>query len=102
MNKEMTPQEAIKRIENHIEIHSRKEPHAFFITKALKLAVKALEKQIPKKPIVDSANLVDLQDFHCPKCNQKIIARIDGEWIAGKQQNYCDKCGQAIDWSDTE
>jgi hypothetical protein len=65
-------------------------------------SINALEKQIPKKPIVDPANLCDFQNFHCPKCNQKIIARLDGEWIAGKLQNYCDKCGQALDWSDTE
>lgn len=64
--------------------------------------LKALEKQIPKKPIVDPANLCDFQNFHCPKCKQKIIARLDGEWIAGKLQNYCDKCGQALDWGDAK
>lgn len=61
--------------------------------------VEAFAKQIPKKPIADPANLCDFQNFHCPECNQKIIARLDGEWIAGKLQNYCDKCGQALDWS---
>lgn len=46
----MTEQEAIRRIKNHNEIHSRKEPfHAIQIAEALEMAVEALEKQIPKK-----------------------------------------------------
>ena len=68
--------------------------------KMLDIAEEAIEKQIPKKPIVDPAHLVDFQNYHCPKCKNKIIARIDGKWIAGKLQKYCDNCGQALDWSD--
>ena len=70
---------------------------------AISTAISALEKQIPKKPIVDPANLCDFQNFLCPKCNKKIISRVDGEWIAGSLQNYCDDCGQKLLWeSDTE
>lgn len=61
-----------------------------------------IEKQIPKKPIIGKANFIDFQDFCCPSCNKKIITKIDGEWIAGRLQKYCDDCGQALDWSDTE
>ena len=41
----MTPQEAIQRIKTHNEIHSRKEHFAVKITKALQMAVEALENQ---------------------------------------------------------
>ena len=46
----MTEQEAIGRIKNHNEIHSRKEPfYALHIAAALDMAVEALEKQIGKE-----------------------------------------------------
>lgn len=66
------------------------------------LALNALDKQIPKKPIEDTANLTDFKTFHCPTCNKKIVSRLDGEWIAGRPQKYCDDCGQALDWSDSK
>lgn len=68
------------------------------------LAIEALEKQIPKKPIqanyivkvngVDT--LLDENEFtKCPSCTYK-----DTEVKHG--QKYCRICGQALDWSDTE
>lgn len=55
---------------------------------ALGLAVKALEKQIPKKlPIVEEL-------YHCPNCGEK-DAVLQGD-------NYCFNCGQALDWSDED
>lgn len=68
----------------------------------IKTAILALEKQIPKKPIVDPTNLCEFQNFRCPKCNKKIISRVDGEWVAGSLQGYCDDCGQRLDWSEEE
>ena len=46
----------------------------------------ALEKQIPKK-VTKSA---------CPSCNRIFLFR-HGEKRKG---DYCDNCGQALDWSD--
>ena len=100
----MTPQEAVELISKiafSVKDEIEEIKASKFIT-ALKMAKEALEKQIPKKPIVDPAHLVDFQNYHCPKCKNKIIARIDGKWIAGKLQKYCDNCGQALDWGDTE
>ena len=42
---------------------------------ALEMAIQALEKQVPKKPIVKTS------------------------YICGKKY-YCSECGQALDWSD--
>lgn len=48
----------------------------------------ALEKQIPEK-VTKSA---------CPSCNRIFLFR-HGEKRKG---DYCDNCGQALDWSDEE
>ena len=53
--------------------------------KALQIAVKAVEKQIPKKPRKTRSEIV------CPTCNT----------LVGSSP-YCRYCGQALDWSDTE
>lgn len=90
----MSPEEAIRRIKNHNEVHSRKEKHfATHITKALNMAVDALEKQIPKKTTkrqyVPNGTLVY---GHCPNCDS----------FSKNFFNYCRNCGQALDWSDAE
>ena len=54
---------------------------------AITLAIKALEKQIPKKP-----DFTEDKEFAlCPCCN--------GNGLADKQK-YCDNCGQRLDWSE--
>lgn len=102
----MSPEEAIRRIKNHNEVHSRKEKHfAVHITEALNMAVEALEKQIPKKATEEENNRgIDISgeydiDFHlcCPVCGAVV-----GTYEAGVNEyyeNYCSNCGQAIDVS---
>jgi rRNA maturation endonuclease Nob1 len=53
------------------------------------IAISALEKQIPKKP-TDSINGSGL---YCSAC-KKVWVNINN--------NYCHRCGQAIDWSDAD
>ena len=65
----------------------------------LETAKSALEKQIPKKPKNYLVNMKHI-DFLCPNCKKRIISKVDGEWVAGKNQKFCDNCGQALDWSD--
>ena len=50
---------------------------------ASEMAIKALEKQIPKKPI-------DLQ--YCPECKEIVFFG----------NKHCIKCGQKLDWSDED
>lgn len=62
--------------------------------KALNVALEAIDKQIPRKPIggFDFAN----NEYEiCCECSAIVQ---DGEWKA----NYCPSCGQALDWSDTD
>ena len=55
------------------------------------IAIEALEKQIPKKPIMRK----DVAETYyiCPEC----------EWEVDKfDDNYCSDCGQKLDWSSKE
>lgn len=60
------------------------------LTFALAVAKKALEKQIPKKPIAHK----ETNRANCPICGATVrgIKKPFGDW--------CSKCGQALDWSE--
>ena len=60
---------------------------------ALKLAIEALEKQVSKKPLHMHKN------YYCPICKEDGWMLWD-DAIPNDMDNYCGKCGQAIDWSD--
>lgn len=56
---------------------------------AYRMAVQALEKQVPKKP-----DFTEDKEFAlCSCCN--------GKGLLDKQK-YCDNCGQKLDWSDED
>ena len=59
---------------------------------AFQMALLALEKQIPKKPIFYA------HDYYCSVCNS-LVGNNEFEW---KRFKYCDTCGQEIDWSGEE
>lgn len=63
-----------------------------YVIKALKMAIDALEKQIPKKPRETRCALM------CARCGHKITEK----GCKKLDRSYCKKCGQAIDWSDDE
>jgi hypothetical protein len=55
--------------------------------------VEALEKQIAKKPILDTIFPSGVEWYRCPKCKHNGVEKVGC---------YCHNCGQALDWSDTE
>lgn len=63
---------------------------------ALEMAIKALEKQIPKKPIIEtisaSTNEPPLIVGFCPNCTT------DRPMVTNRYDLYCRSCGQALDW----
>lgn len=63
---------------------------------ALDVAIQALEKQIPKKPIENDTN-----SFDCPCCKYDLKTDT-GNPFGDYFLSYCDNCGQKIDWSDEE
>lgn len=67
------------------------------------LVVEALRKQIPKKVVKKiEFSSYEYISYRCPICNQHFLSKIEGEFVAGTKSKYCYKCGQALDWSDTE
>lgn len=90
----------IKRIKTE-ETHERETDRH----KAFDLAISALEKQIPKKPIPHKVEFIEAPIkignanwcegttvYKCPCCNEFISTLY----------KCCYKCGQKIDWSDRE
>lgn len=87
----MTLEEAIGILEK--DIHT--DPPKSAITarkhdKAILMAIKALEKQIPKKPIILDTLNGDI-DYECPLCGRQVMA--DAE----SRNKYCGECGCKFD-----
>lgn len=97
----MKESEAIKEFQQNIDM-----PFGSNISReASKLAIQALEKQIPKRLEIRNATCADieseLRDFittqgkicWCPTCKDTIC-------VSGIE--YCWYCGQKLDWGDEE
>lgn len=72
------------------------------VNEACRMGMKALEKQIPKKPVI-KVNEIDCDGQHgyieyiyCPCCNKELA------YINNHKVKVCIECGQALDWSDEE
>lgn len=50
------------------------------------IAISALEKQIPKKPVI----FFNEKILYCPSCTENV----------NKDDWYCSQCGQKIDWEE--
>ena len=68
------------------------------LTEAMRMSIQALEKQIPKKPIIKQGKYCNA--YHCPVCNgyiRSINTRIE---VILDENIFCGVCGQKLDWSD--
>ena len=65
-------------------------PEYSIFAEALGLAIQALEKQIPKKPMFNGTNW-----YRCVNGCEIHKKQFEKDW-------YCPKCGQKLDWSDEE
>ena len=95
----MTLEEAIDFILNKIQIDVRfcSDEDIKKTEAALKLAISALEKQIPKKPkYEDVDNIYGAIKRTCTACGDVCMVS-NG---AKSYEHYCRQCGQALDWSD--
>ena len=82
----MTNQEALKLL-NDMEFAEKYQGKQEY-TDMLLLCKKALEKQIPKKPLPENKYY---GNGKCPNCNAVFL---------DKSTKYCGNCGQALDWSE--
>ena len=94
----MTENEAIELIENDLKLHSKDLSSKY--KNGLRIAIQALEKQIPKKPTpIDYEKYMDTVKnalflkgtYWCPNCNHVV-----------KCGTYCSDCGQKLDWSNEQ
>ena len=91
----MTYEEAIKNINALNAVCGQKGLYDAEFESALELAILALEKQIPKKPLHMHKN------YYCPICKENGWMLWD-DAIPNDMDEYCGMCGQAIDWEDDE
>ena len=89
----MTNQEAINDLKVILSEITECEESICYVTdidaEPLRLAIKALEKQIPKKPVYGAANI------KCPNCGATLLY-----YFYSFKIDYCDECGQSLDWSE--
>jgi hypothetical protein len=117
----MTENEAIKEFQQNIDM-----PFGSNISReASELAIQALEKKIPKKVRYEDVGYeqygnVNVYACICPSCDLEII-KFDDNDVSKKCEsddvekmfhssmvhhayiglnNYCNRCGQKLDWSD--
>ena len=95
----MTNEEALKHFKSLQKRYTTQ--HNGVMCEKVKVAIEALEKQIPKKRRKFEDNYKSFS-FDCPECGGYLVSEIDGELCAGQRYKYCHRCGQAIDWSDDE
>lgn len=87
----MTNEEAIKNINALNAVCGQKDFYDAEFESALALAIGALEKQKHKKPLHMHKN------YYCPICKEDGWMLWD-DAIPNDMDEYCGKCGQAIDW----
>ena len=110
----MTEREAIGKLKNmrlFMQLEDNKNECKFTEDdyKANEMAIQALEKQMPKKPVHDGCydkngiwhewNGINGKPYElCPDCRTNLCCEMPYE----KKPNFCDNCGQKLDWSDEE
>lgn len=89
----MTPEEAIRKLCVYSSTNGSGQCTSAEHLEAKKIALKAIERQMPKK-----AEHEDGVWSICPNCGGSVCN--DTEHAVNKEVSYCEHCGQAIDWSD--
>ena len=88
----MTETEAIRRLEDHLEVHRRREPRSIYISEALEMAMKSLEGG-------PTAHWINYKDEHqCSNCREFVIAEPNA-W-EDDMFEYCPHCGAKMGESD--
>ncbi|HWT74352.1 MAG TPA: hypothetical protein VN258_06500 [Mobilitalea sp.] len=82
----MNNTEKIMAIIKDVEYEKEGSMHLKAVEGEENIIIKALEKQIPKKPTKDSIP-------YCPHCNKVFVT---------SNEDYCHRCGGKIDWTDTK
>lgn len=106
----MTTKKALKLLKDILDEATTDENAVCYVTNhdeiPLRLAIKALEKQIPKKPKIVEVDMdgMDMEtgDIYTYKIDEAHCSACD--YVIGNEYNFfddchCSKCGQKINWS---
>ena len=94
----MTPEEAISIIKCAIGEVEWNYPLDY--AEAFEVAIEALEKQVPKKPLDICTPVVTWGT--CPVCKGELIKLGNRPNRVFKSNAYCMDCGQKLDWSEDD
>lgn len=92
----MTENKAIKILQRDLQIQLENKALPDGI-EAIQIAIQALEKQIPKKPVMVYDDKVDSNWCSCPICANGI-----GWKIHARKIKFCWECGHRLDFGDDE
>lgn len=100
MSTTITPDEAIKLVDDRMcygrgKWSEHHQPEIDEYWQAGELAINALKKQIPMKAVG-----THYAYMRCPSCNHRIPS--GGGSSSRRRDNWCNYCGQKIDWSKNE
>ena len=91
----MNREEAVSNLKMILEEVTETDEAVCYVTsddaEALILAIKALEKQVPKKPIDN----IEQEWFECPTCGRVVVLYHNGK------RHHCE-CGQSLKWEDID
>lgn len=87
MPDEMTPERALI-VLNQCNTDGRIKVDREELKEAVRMASEAIRRRIPMTPFTDC-----YREYVCSNCKARCL------WMA---MDYCDGCGQAIDWSEYE
>ena len=77
-------EQALDLLEN---LHSDKSSREYQY--ALTMAYRALARRIPREPIEGEVNIEKFYIYHCPACDNSLVAFFE---------EICPTCGQVINW----
>ena len=98
----MTESEAIELIEKDLKLHSKDLSSKY--KNGLRMAIQALEKQIPKKIVRVKLRPTEWgSGFRCPECEaEQTATEFFGYGKADNKITFCWSCGQKLDWSEED
>ena len=89
--RQIEKENVLKNMEHRKQQQHRQRPIYEEVLQMLDIAIVAIKKQIPQKPVlVEKSEHYFIYD--CPVC---------GEWTS-YIYNHCTHCGQALDWEEDE
>lgn len=87
-------------IADELAIKAMGEVQEYMTIGTLEEVREAVEKQKEKKPKEQSST--EKTHYKCPDCGYIMMIKYEDGYRLGNQPDYCERCGQHIDWSEED